>query len=89
MYPNHRFQEGAVPNERPRCRSFLLQANHVLIHTLIESDVDEHEIADEVESVDLDEAYEKLVSEDKTSENPAEDEDVLAALSKFMTRKEL
>jgi len=50
---------------------------------LSESDSDEHEINDEIESVDVDEAYEKLVSEDKTAEKPAEDEDnVLAALSK-------
>ena len=47
-------------------------------------DADEHEIDDEIESVDVEEAYEKLVSEDKTPEKPAEDEDnVLAALSKI------
>ena len=51
---------------------------------LSESDADEHEIDDEIDSVNVDEAYEKLVSEDKTSEKPAEDEDnVLAALSKI------
>ena len=45
---------------------------------------DEHEIDDEIESVDVDEVYEKLVSEGKTPEKPAEDEDnVLAALSKI------
>lgn len=51
---------------------------------LIESDADEHDIDDEFESVDMDEAYGKLVSEDKTPEKPAEDEDkVLAELSKI------
>ena len=33
LYPNYRFQKVAVPNERPRCRTFPLQANHVLIRT--------------------------------------------------------
>jgi len=51
---------------------------------LSESDADEHEIDDEIESIDVDEAYKKLVSEDKTPEKPAEDEDnVLAELSKI------
>jgi len=50
---------------------------------LSESDADEHEIDDKIESVNMDEAYKKLVSEDKTPEKPAEDEDVLAALSKI------
>jgi len=51
---------------------------------LSESDADEHKIDDEIESVDVDKAYGKLVSEDKTPEKPAEDEDdVLAALSKI------
>ena len=51
---------------------------------LNESDADELETDDEIESVDVEEAYEKLVSEDKTPEKPAEDEDnVLAALSKI------
>ena len=48
------------------------------------SDADEHDIDDELESVDMDQAYKKLVSEDKTPEKPAEDEDhLLAELSKF------
>ena len=51
---------------------------------LSESDADEHEIDDEIDSVNVDEVYEKLVSVDKTSEKPAEDEDnVLVALSKI------
>ena len=51
---------------------------------LSESHANGHEIDDEVDSVDVDEAYEKLVSEDKTSEKPAEDEDnVLPVLSKI------
>jgi len=51
---------------------------------LSESDADGHEIDDEIGLVDVDEAYEKLVSEDKTPEKPAEHEDnVLAVLSKI------
>ena len=51
---------------------------------LSDSEADEHDGDDEAESLNVEEAYQKLVNEDKTPEKLAEDEDnVLAELSKI------